>query len=131
VTGEGDIPSMKSVVSLSVPEQITTLYMEQQTSHWITLTAALTVGLMILLFNLRPKKDRRSFGQWVILMLYRLIRFFWAIVRAADVAYLEYRRALQETPLEMENERSLGKIVKAAAHDETGVPAMHWDPAAN
>ena len=107
------------------------LYMEQQTSHWITLTTALTVGLMILLFNIRPKKSRRSFGQWVILTLYKVIRFFWAIVRAVDVAYLEYRRALQETPLEIVNERSLGKIVKAAAEDEAGVPAMHWDPAAN
>ena len=105
--------------------------MEQQTSHWITLTTALTVGLMILLFNLRPKKSRRSFGQWVILTLYKVIRFFWAIVRAVDVAYLEYRRALQETPLEIENERCLGKIVKAAAEDETSVSAMHWDPAAN
>jgi hypothetical protein len=105
--------------------------MEQQTSHWITLTTALTVGLMILLFNLRPKKERRSFGQWVILTLYKVIRFLWAIVRAADVAYLEYRRALQETPLEVENERSLGKIVKAAPEDEAGVPAMQWDPAAN
>lgn len=105
--------------------------MEQQTSHWITLTSALTVGLIILLFNLRPKRARRSFGQWVILTLYKVIRFFWAIVRAADVAYLEYRRALQETPLEVENERSLGKIVKAAPGEETGVSAIQWDAAAN
>jgi hypothetical protein len=100
--------------------------MEQQTSHWITLATALTGGLIILLFSLRPKKARRSFGQWVILTLYKVVRFFWAIVRATDVAYLEYRRTLQEIPLDVENERSLGKIVKSEVADETDVTAMHW-----
>jgi len=107
------------------------IYMEQQISHWITLTIAVTIGLIILLFNFKLKKDRRSFAQWLILMLYKAIRLFWAVVRATDVAYLEYRRVLRQTPLEMENERFLGKIVRASTSDETAVPALHWDTAAN
>jgi prolipoprotein diacylglyceryltransferase len=105
--------------------------MEQQTPHWITLAIALTIGLVILLCNLKPSKDRRSFGQWVILMLYKVIRFFWAIVRATDVGYLEYRRIVQGTSLETENEKCLGKIAIASPHKNGTVHDLNWDAAAN
>jgi hypothetical protein len=39
---------------------------------------------------------------------------FWVMVRAVDVGYLEYRRAIGEAPFEIENERCLGKLVKAS-----------------
>ena len=105
--------------------------MDQQTPHWITLAIALTIGLIILLFNLKPAKDRRSFGQWLILMFYKVLRFFWAIVRAADVGYLEYRRVIQETALHTENERFLGKISRVSREEDNSIPDLHWDPAAN
>lgn len=105
--------------------------MDQQTPHWITLAVALTIGLIILLFNLKPTKDRRSFGQWLILMLYKVMRFFWAIVRAADVGYLEYRRVIQETALHTENERFLGNVSRLSEAEESSMQDLHWDAAAN
>lgn len=105
--------------------------MDQQTPHWITLAVALTIGLIILLFNLKPAKDRRSFGQWAILMLYKVIRFLWAIVRAADVGYLEYRRVIQETALDTENEKLLGKLARATGEKNGSMHDLHWDAAAN
>jgi hypothetical protein len=105
---------------------------EQQASHWITIAVIFSVGLTVLLFNMRSVKERRSLGQWLILQLYKVVRFGWAVLRAVDVGYLEYRRTVQETPLLMENERFLGKIVKATAKDEEGPAAgLHWDTAAN
>jgi hypothetical protein len=105
--------------------------MEQQTPHWITLAVVLTIGLVILLCNLKPAKARRSFGQWIIFSLYKVVRFFWAIVRAFDVGYLEYRRVIAETPLRTENERCLGKITTAAGEDTSAIHDLTWDPASN
>jgi hypothetical protein len=81
--------------------------------HWSTLAIAFVLGLTVLLKK-QAKKERRSWGQWVILLLYKAVRRFWAIVRAIDVGYLEYRRAIKEAPFEIENERCLGKLVKAS-----------------
>ena len=105
--------------------------MEQQASHWITVAVIFSIGLTVLLFNMRSVKERRSLGQWIILQLYKVVRFGWAVLRAVDVGYLEYRRTVQETPLLMENERFLGKIVKATAKDEETAAGLHWDTAAN
>ena len=105
---------------------------EQQTPHWITLTITFTIGLVILLCNLKPAKDRRSFGQWLILAFYKAVRFFWAIARAADVGYLEYRRVVAETPLDTENERFLGKLMRVAREEKpVTVGELEWDTAAN
>jgi hypothetical protein len=105
--------------------------MEQQTPHWITLAIVLTIGLVILLCNLKPAKDRRSFGQWLILSLYKVVRYFWAIVRAVDVGYLEYRRVIAETPLRTENEKCLGKIATAGNEDASEIHDLSWDAASN
>jgi hypothetical protein len=70
---------------------------QEQVLHWSTLAVAFLLGLTVLLKK-RAKKERRSLGQWVILLLYRAVRRFWAIVRAIDI----------------ENERCLGKLVKAS-----------------
>lgn len=80
---------------------------------------------------MKSVKERRSLGQWIILQLYKAVRFCWAILRAVDVGYLEFRRTVQETPLLMENERFLGKIVKAADKDKEPAVGLHWDAAAN
>jgi hypothetical protein len=96
------------------------------------LTITFTIGLIILLCNLKPTKDRRSFGQWLILAFYKAVRFFWAIARAADVAYLEYRRVVTGTPLETENERFLGKVLRASAEGKPAtVRELEWDTASN
>ena len=100
--------------------------MQEEISRWTTLGIALGAGLIILLVNLRTVKERRSSGQWIILQLYKVMRFFWALVRAVDVGYLEYRRIQQEAELEIENERCLGKLVKASVPSKTN--ALEWKP---
>lgn len=105
--------------------------MEQQASHWITVAVIFSIGLTVLLFNMKSMKERRSLGQWIILQLYKVVRFGWAVLRAVDVGYLEFRRTVQETPLSMENERFLGKIVKAGNKEEETAAGLHWDTAAN
>ncbi|MBV9500260.1 MAG: hypothetical protein JO138_12885 [Acidobacteriaceae bacterium] len=101
--------------------------MQEEISRWTTLGIALAAGLIILLVNRRTVKERRSSGQWIILQLYKAMRFFWALVRAVDVGYLEYRRIQQEAELEIENERCLGKLVKASAPSKGN--ALEWKPA--
>jgi hypothetical protein len=97
------------VVAFLKEEQV----VQEQVLHWSTLAVAFLLGLTVLLRK-QGKKERRSLGQWVILLLYKAVRRFWAIVRAIDVGYLEYRRAIKEAPFEIENERCLGKLVKAS-----------------
>jgi len=86
--------------------------MQQQASQWIALIVALVAGSLLLLRNVRPGKERRSVGQAFIHLLYRYTRFIWAISRAVDIGYLEYRRVLASTPLEIENEMHLGKRIQ-------------------
>ncbi len=86
--------------------------MEEQFMRWIPLAIALAAVGTILFRNMHVTKERRSFGQFLILSFYKCMRCVWAIVRAIDVAYLEYRRVLEDTPLQIENERYLGKMVK-------------------
>lgn len=86
--------------------------MEEQLMRWFPLAIALAAVGTILFRNMHVTKERRSFGQFLILGFYRWMRYLWAIVRAIDVAYLEYRRVLEDTPLQMENERHLGKLIK-------------------
>lgn len=86
--------------------------MEQQAFRWAPLTVALAAGLLILLRNTQIAKERRSPGQWLIFRLYGFMQFVWALVRGIDVGYLEYRRVLQQTKIEVENERWLGKLIK-------------------
>jgi hypothetical protein len=102
--------------------------MELEFSHWLPVTLAVVVGLLILLRHMNVSKDRRSLGQWTILVLYRVVRFFWAVVRAVDLGYLEYRRILQESSIEIENEKFLGKIVKVSPHEDIR-EALQWQPA--
>ena len=104
--------------------------MDQRASHWLPLAIALTAGLLILWRMSLSATQRRSSGQLFILFLYKVMRRAWAIVRAIDFGYLEYRRFLQETPIEIENERWLGKLIKsgsdkrAALQRETARPAL-------
>jgi hypothetical protein len=103
--------------------------MQDQLSQWSTFGVALGAGMIILFVNRRTAKERRSSGQWIILQLYRVIRFFWAIVRAVDLGYLEYRRVQQEATLEIENERFLGKLIKASDRSKAATKALEWRPA--
>ncbi len=86
--------------------------MEQQAFRWAPLTVALVAGLLILLRNVQMTGERRSPGQWFIFRMYRFMQFVWALVRGIDVGYLEYRRVLQQSRIEVENERWLGKLIK-------------------
>ncbi|MGI8961951.1 MAG: hypothetical protein ACR2IV_19770 [Bryobacteraceae bacterium] len=96
--------------------------MLEQVLHWSTLAVAFVLGLTVLLKK-KARKERRSSGQWVILLLYKAVRRAWALVRAIDVGYLEYRRAIKEAPFEIENERCLGKLVKASSVKTAGPKA--------
>jgi hypothetical protein len=95
--------------------------MEDQLMRWIPLAVALAAVGTILFRNMQVTKERRSFGQFLILGFYKWMRYLWAIVRAIDVAYLEYRRVLEETPLQMENEKQLGKLVKVSLNTKSAV----------
>ena len=86
--------------------------MREQIVHWIPLSFAILIGGVVLYRNHRIAGERRSVGQWIILLCYKMIRFLWAVVRGIDVGYLEFRRALLLTDIETENERTLGKRVK-------------------
>jgi hypothetical protein len=88
--------------------------MQEQLLHWSTLGVACVLGLTVLVAKKQVRKERRSWSQWVILRLYMTAWRFWVMVRAVDVGYLEYRRAIGEAPFEIENERCLGKLVKAS-----------------
>lgn len=102
--------------------------MELEFSHWAPVTLAVVVGLLILLRHMNVSKDRRSLGQWTILVLYKVVRFFWAVARAVDLGYLEYRRVLQESSIEIENEKFFGKVVKASADGDVDGKALRWEP---
>ena len=91
--------------------------MEQQAFRWAPLAVALAAGLIILMRNVQLSRERRSPGQWFIFHSYRFMQFIWALVRGIDVGYLEYRRVLQQTKIEVENERCLGKLIKRR-HEE-------------
>ena len=95
--------------------------MEDQLMRWIPLAIALGAVVTILFRNMHVMKERRSFGQFLILGFYKWMRCLWAVVRAIDVGYLEYRRVLEETPLQIENERQLGKRVKVSLSTKSGV----------
>ena len=95
--------------------------MEQQATRWIPLLIALAAVMVVLFRNLQLAKERRSWGQLLIFALYRLMRIVWAIIRGIDVGYLEYRRVLQQTPIEVENERHLGKLVKGRTEEKTAI----------
>ena len=86
--------------------------MQDQLMRWIPLAIALAAVGTILFRHMHVTKERRSVGQLLILGIYKCMRYLWAIVRAIDVAYLEYRRVLEDTPLQIENERHLGKLIK-------------------
>jgi hypothetical protein len=102
--------------------------MQQQASQWITLGIALAAGSFFLLRNVRPAKERRSLGQAFIRLLYRIVRFFWAGVRAVDIGYLEYRRVVTTMPLEIENERQLGKLIQPVSQSMMS-EGLSWTPA--
>lgn len=89
--------------------------------RWMPLAIALAAVGTILFRNMHATKERRSFGQFLILNVYKWMRYWWAIVRAIDVGYLEYRRVLEDTPLQMENERYLGKLIKVTLDGKAGV----------
>lgn len=91
--------------------------MQEQAFRWAPLTVALAAGLIILWRNSQLATERRSPGQWFIFRLYRFMQFIWAMVRGIDVGYLEYRRVLQQSKIEVENERWLGKLIKRPQQD--------------
>ena len=102
--------------------------MAQQVSQWIPLSFALILGGVILARNKRITGERRSFGQWLILLFYKVIRFLWAIVRGVDVGYLEFRQVLKQTQLEAENEKALGKMVKKTETEPSFSQGLRWVP---
>jgi hypothetical protein len=87
--------------------------MQLDISRWIPLAIALAAAAAILFRNAQATTERRSTGQLLIFGLYRIIRFGWAILRGLDVGFLEYRRVLRESAIEIENERCLGKLIKS------------------
>jgi hypothetical protein len=95
--------------------------MEQEATRWIPLAIALGAVMVVLFRNIQLTKERRSSGQLLIFALYRAMRIVWAVLRGIDVGYLEYRRVLQETPIEVENERRLGKLVKGRGDDKAAI----------
>jgi hypothetical protein len=95
---------------------------EEQVLHWSTLGVASLLGLTILVRK-HGRRERRSLGQWMILLLYKAVGRFWALVRAIDMGYLEYRRAIKEAPFQIENERCLGKLVKPTTVKTAGPKA--------
>lgn len=95
--------------------------MDSQLSRWIPLGVALAAALAVLIRNMQVSKERRSWGQLLIFTLYRGMRVIWAILRGIDVGYLEYRRVLKETSIEIQNERCLGKLIKRQAQDKATV----------
>jgi hypothetical protein len=86
--------------------------MKEQVLQWTPLGVAFALGLVTLVLKKEPEKERRSWFQWIIVGFYKAAWRFWVIVRAFDVGYLEYRRALEDIPFEIENERFLGKLIK-------------------
>ncbi len=102
--------------------------MTQQVSHWLPLSFALILGGVILARNTRITGERRSFGQWIILSFYRVMRFLWAIVRGIDIGYLEFRQVLKQVQLESENERTLGKRIKQAEKEKSATQGLRWVP---
>ena len=86
--------------------------MSQQVMQWSPLGVAFALGIVTLVMKKEPTRERRSWFQWLIVGFYRAAWRFWVIVRAFDVGYLEYRRAIADTPFEIENERFLGKLIK-------------------
>lgn len=102
--------------------------MQQQAAYWIMLSAALLAGAVVLVRNRISPNGRRSLGQWIIYRLYRVMRFVWAIVRAVDVGYLEYRRVLRETPLLMENEQAFGKLIASDSQNQQLGRQLAWAP---
>src|SRR5690348_9135609 len=105
--------------------------MEQQASHWITLSFVLLAGAVVLVRNRRVTNERRSLGQWLIFRFYKAVRFFWAVGRGIDVGYLEYRQVLSRALLEMENEKVLGKLVKESEAQSGLGRALAWAPEEN
>ncbi len=95
--------------------------MNQEFSRWIPLAVALAASLAVLIRNVQMSKERRSWGQLLIFTLYRGLRVVWAILRGIDVGFLEYRRVLQQTAIDIQNERSLGKLIKRRAAEKTAL----------
>ena len=100
--------------------------MTQQVSQWVPLSFALILGGIVLARNKRITGERRSFGQWLILFFYRVMRFLWAIVRGVDVGYLEFRQVLKQVRLESENEKSLGKLMKKSEKETSFGQGLRW-----
>ena len=100
--------------------------MEQDLGQWLPLSFTLVIAGVFLWRHRRPNAERHSFGQWIILLFYRVIRFLWAVARGIDVGYLEFRRVLASTVIEMENERILGRLVKRSTPERRfGHEAKH------
>jgi hypothetical protein len=102
------------------------LVMAEQFSRWVPLSFALILGGVVLVRSKRVTGERRSFGQWLILFAYRVMRFLWAIVRGVDAGYLEFRQVLKQVRLETENERTLGKLVTEAAKPSSFGRNLRW-----
>ena len=93
--------------------------MELQFSRWIPLGVALAASLAVLIRNVQVSRERRSWGQLLIFTLYRGMRVVWAILRGIDLGFLEYRRVLKETTIEIQNERCLGKLIRKRETEKT------------
>lgn len=62
--------------------------------------------------------EHRSFLQWVISVMSRFVRFWYAVAVGFDFGYLKYRQTLEDTPIDLENEKVLGKILKPRRRPE-------------
>lgn len=87
----------------------------------------MAASLAVLIRNVQVSKERRSWGQLLIFTLYRGMRVIWAILRGIDVGYLEYRRVLKETSIEIQNERCLGKLVKRQSEEKSALYGLQHE----
>lgn len=86
------------------------------------LVASTALGMWMVLRHNDTQHAHRSFLQWVILMLFRMARFCYAVATGFDYGYLQYRKALEEAKLELENENALGKVLKQVPQKNPGCP---------
>jgi hypothetical protein len=101
---------------------------EQQILHWTPLVLAVSLALFVMVWSRPARKERRSFGQRIIFVLYKTARWVWAIARAVDTGYLEYCRVVADKSLEIENEKVFGNRIKPAGK-ESSPEALKWKTA--
>lgn len=78
---------------------------------------ALVMGVIVFMAFRRNdrKRPHRSFFQLIVFALYFIARWQYALIKGIDQGYVQYRLALQQTELEIDNERELGLILRKSS----------------